>query len=119
MPSIHIQYSFGATLFMITCNQHITYTRTLFSGNKAKSAKLQQILVSKQSDGQTLIKEVWPNVDKDEELSRITVLQEDLSRLATTLPQEFRFRYDFLARFFFYCRCEGEKKDRRKRSGLT
>lgn len=61
-------------------------------GNKLEDAKLDKVSVTRHEDGKTLVKDMWTRIDKDETLSNIVVLQQDLQQLNTVLPDQFTFR---------------------------
>lgn len=62
-------------------------------GNKLEDAKLDKVSVTRHEDGKTLVKDMWTRIDKDETLSNIVVLQQDLQQLNTVLPDQFTFRW--------------------------
>ncbi|KAI7876704.1 hypothetical protein K492DRAFT_172324 [Lichtheimia hyalospora FSU 10163] len=64
----------------------------LILGNKLEDAKLDKVSVTRHEDGKTLVKDMWTAIDKDETLSNIVVLQQDLKQLNTVLPDQFTFR---------------------------
>ncbi|KAJ8655378.1 hypothetical protein O0I10_008870 [Lichtheimia ornata] len=64
----------------------------LILGNKLEDAKLDKVSVTRHEDGKTLVKDMWTAIDKDETLSNIVVLQQDLQQLNTVLPDQFTFR---------------------------
>ncbi|KAI9490074.1 hypothetical protein BDB00DRAFT_839496 [Zychaea mexicana] len=65
----------------------------LILGNKAHDAKLRHINVAREtSDEAGADKAMETGIDKDDTLSKVVVLQQDLNQIEGTMPDKFTFR---------------------------